>query len=89
MGHTDLGICDLAGNVYEWLEDEWHPDYNGAPVDGSAWVGDGMDGENRAARILRGGGWSNSGPELKAKTRQAMGMGSYYSNFGFRLACDP
>ena len=46
------GIFDMHGNVDEWCEDVWHPNYNGAPADGSAW----LDGEEKEAfRVVRGG----------------------------------
>jgi formylglycine-generating enzyme required for sulfatase activity len=28
----------MIGNVWEWVEDNWHDSYNGAPTDGSAWL---------------------------------------------------
>ena len=55
-GNTDQGLCDMAGNVWEWLEDDWHSDYIGAPNDGSAWV----ENPRVPNRILRGGSYTNS-----------------------------
>lgn len=37
-GNTPQGLCDMAGNVSEWVEDDFHYTYLGAPVDGTAWV---------------------------------------------------
>jgi formylglycine-generating enzyme required for sulfatase activity len=45
------GIYDMHGNVDEWCDDAWHPNYLGAPVNGTAW----MDGADEAIRVLRGG----------------------------------
>ena len=45
------GLYDMHGNVWEWVQDSWHRNYNSAPTDGSAWEGDG------ARRVGRGGGW--------------------------------
>lgn len=74
------GLHEMSGNVWEWVEDSYHADYNGAPVDGTAWQGDG------AQRVLRGGSW-NLIPEL---VRAGVRFGAvptlrdYY--YGFRVA---
>jgi formylglycine-generating enzyme required for sulfatase activity len=47
-----LGLYDVHGNVDEWCQDLWHDDYDGAPVDGSAWE----EGGDRG-RVVRGGSW--------------------------------
>ena len=50
---NELGLYDMSGNVWEWVEDHWHDNYNGALADGSAWV----DSEKGPFRVLRGGAW--------------------------------
>jgi formylglycine-generating enzyme required for sulfatase activity len=76
------GLYDIYGNVAEWCEDFWHKNYDGAPTDGSVWLG----GSGLENRVHRGGSWIDDAPELRAAYR-----GSWYSylrdspNIGFRL----
>jgi len=41
----------MCGNASEWVEDDYHKDYNGAPMDGSAW----LDRTHDGFRVIRGG----------------------------------
>jgi len=45
------GLYDMHGNIFEWVEDDYHSNYNGAPTDGSAWV----SSPRGSSRIIRGG----------------------------------
>jgi formylglycine-generating enzyme required for sulfatase activity len=51
------GLYDLHGNVWEWCEDDWHGNYDDAPIDGSAWIV--PDRTVSDYRLLRGGSWDN------------------------------
>ena len=64
-GNTDQGVCNLAGNVYEWVEDCWHWDLIGVPADGTAWTTDCLGEE----RNLRGGSFDNASSILFATFR--------------------
>jgi formylglycine-generating enzyme required for sulfatase activity len=54
------GLHDVHGNVWEWVQDCWHENYEEAPTDGSAWEEEG--GGDCGRRVVRGGSW-NSYPE--------------------------
>jgi len=74
------GLYQVHGNVWEWCEDCWTPNYDGAPTDGSAWVSG-----DPSVRVLRGGSWLN-GPHV---LRSAMRLGDpatfRHPSFGFRV----
>jgi formylglycine-generating enzyme required for sulfatase activity/cellulose biosynthesis protein BcsQ len=76
-----FGLYDVAGNVWEWTEDCFHDDYEGAPTDGSAWISD-----NCNRRVVRGGSWSSQPNHLRAASRSESVAGTRVTNLGFRIA---
>ena len=57
-GNTEQGLCDMIGQQSEWVQDQWHDNYEGAPNDGSAWCDDEcsnqIDSDDAIVRVLRG-----------------------------------
>ena len=81
-----LTLHDLAGNVWEWVEDCVHGDYVGAPTDGSAWLEN--DGGDCNLRVIRGGSWSNKPVGLRASYRDRYQADVRNDLLGFRLVQD-
>ena len=76
-----FGLYDMSGNVWEWVEDNWHDNYNGAPTDGSVWQADG------AGRVLRCGSWNYNVPQAPRAASRGWNEPDFrYFNLGFRLA---
>jgi formylglycine-generating enzyme required for sulfatase activity len=81
-GNTVQGLCDMAGNVREWVEDDYHSSYNGAPTDGSAWV----SSPRAAMRVSRGGAYDSLASGLRTADRTAINYWVDSSVTGFRCA---
>ncbi len=80
-GASPFGALDMAGGVWEWVEDRWHDGYAGAPTDGSAWTEDGV---GKDLRVIRGGGWRSGAEFLRAAHRWNGGAGDANEVRGFR-----
>jgi formylglycine-generating enzyme required for sulfatase activity len=78
-----FGLYDMHGNVWEWCQDVWHENYQGAPIDGSAW----MDGGDHSRRLLRGGSWVDFPRNCRSAYRDRYARGFLSDYFGFRLVC--
>ena len=81
---NNFGLYDMHGNVYEWCQDHWHNNYEGAPTDGSAWLSNKKD-SNR--RLLRGGSWGSNPEACRSAYRNDLNLDYNYNNVGFRVVC--
>jgi formylglycine-generating enzyme required for sulfatase activity len=78
---NEFGLYDMVGNVFEWVEDCDHDNYNGAPTAGSAWI----TGGNCNYRIVRGGSWRSSPVNLRSANRNWVTSESRVFSLGFRV----
>jgi formylglycine-generating enzyme required for sulfatase activity len=76
------GLYDLLGNVFEWVADAWHPDYEGAPEDGSVWE----SSEAGAGRVIRGGSWGGGARDCRCAYRVQRTREGRDGLLGFRCA---
>lgn len=83
VGTKDLnffGLHDTLGNVMEWTLDCWNENYNGGPIDGSAW-----SSGDCSRRVARGGGWNLPVAYLRVSKRVALPYQFKAINLGFRV----
>ena len=82
-GANAFSLCDMHGNVYEWCQDHWHNDYEGAPTNGSAWA----DRDKEASRIIRGGSWDDNPRYCRSAYRGYIIPDNRSDDIGFRVVC--
>ena len=79
-GSSPQGICDLLGNVSEWLADSYGAGYADAPTDGSA-----QTSSVAGQRSVRGGSWASAAKELGGTRRDSRWPGVSSHHVGIRL----
>ena len=75
------GLYEMHGGIWEWCEDIWHDNFNGAPADGSAWI----SGDNSSRRVRKGGSWSNEAQLCRSASREWHWQSDRYNDIGFRV----
>lgn len=75
-----FGLYDMHGNVFEWCEDSWHPNYINAPGDAHPWV------NNSQSKVIRGGSWHEPPEVCSSIARVRYNAYEPEDRIGFRLA---
>jgi len=83
-GNTAQGVCDMAGNVWEWVEDAYQRSYKHAPTDGTA-----QQSGSGSNRVVRGGGYFSTARFARSAYRRLNGPGHRNHDVGFRLVLRP
>ena len=85
-------LCDMAGNVAEWVQDEYHINYTGAPMDGSGWCEPDCRADpannTQPQRVIRGGGWADDGESIRTSRRDHQMPSSLHDTYGGRVVRD-
>ncbi|MGY3616925.1 SUMF1/EgtB/PvdO family nonheme iron enzyme [Bradyrhizobium sp. USDA 10063] len=79
-----FGLHDMGGAVDQWVEDCWHKNYQGAPTDGSPWLGG-----DCTSHVLRSGSWKNDTRYVRPANRDSYDTNVRYPTHGFRVALSP
>jgi formylglycine-generating enzyme required for sulfatase activity len=75
------GLCDMHGNVWEWVQDVMHDSYEGAPPNAKAWE----EGGDQGRRVLRGGSWLYHPRYLRSAVRNGFAARMSNDKVGFRV----
>jgi formylglycine-generating enzyme required for sulfatase activity len=76
-----FGLYDMAGNVYQWLQDCKNNTYYGAPTDGSPWTSG-----DCGHRVVRGSSWFMDPPWVRSAKRFQFAPSFRIDSLGFRVA---
>ena len=77
-----LGLCDMSGNVWEWVWD-WKGTYSSSPTV------DPRGPDSGSYRVRRGGSWYSSARSVRVSNRGSDGPTVTNNNVGFRLCRTP
>jgi formylglycine-generating enzyme required for sulfatase activity len=74
------GLYDMHGYLWEFVSDDWHDDYKGAPANGSVR----RRGDKNVRRTIRSGSWREAFPQLTSTARRAVAIDFHRDDLGLR-----
>ncbi len=78
FGRNESGLCDMAGNVWQWVSDRYDEGYTRGTQTDPAGPASGDQ------KVLRGGSWYHSVAVLRSTHRFHFRPELRFNNFGFR-----
>lgn len=82
-GRSPYGVLDMAGNVWEWVNDYFNAGYyNNSPLENP--LGPASGGR----RVIRGGGWHNPPEGVRVVARASLVPDESLDTLGFRCVID-
>jgi formylglycine-generating enzyme required for sulfatase activity len=82
LGRNALGLCDMSGNVWEWVQDAYSVPTGASQTDPVNRYG----GDDR--RVFRGGSWFNKPDNLRVASRDGQPAWKAGAYIGFRVAAN-
>jgi formylglycine-generating enzyme required for sulfatase activity len=80
-----LGLYDIHGNAWEWVEDGWEPTYFVQIADKPA-INPNGPASAGSLHVVRGGTWLHRASALRTSFRYSQKPTDRYSHIGFRVA---
>jgi formylglycine-generating enzyme required for sulfatase activity len=81
---NSFGLYDMHGSVWEWCQDNWHDNYEGAPDNGSAWISKNKNDNH----VIRGGSWYYIPRLCRSACRYSNTPVNRNNRIGFRVVCE-
>ena len=78
---NNIGLFDTHGNVWEWCADDWHENYEGAPLDSSVWDASNDSG----SKVTRGGSCGSTPQGCRSAIRDSHSSSIRDNCLGFRV----
>ena len=81
---TESGLCDIAGNVREWVYDTYTSYHRFHHEQGQAYH---VAGRRGRTKVVRGGSYLSRNSQLQTAYRGRFRSNRYAADLGFRVAC--